>query len=433
MPSATPGPPLWSLLLTLALLLGPLNGCRASPMALPTAANTVAATPSPTYTFSTTPTAIRVTAQPPLTRLTAAASPTAAALAGRFAAAILARWPTAAAIVGKGWEYNTGIVLYGLAVVQQRSGDPTLLAYIQEWADGYVGPQGEFALPESNNLDLVQPANLLLYLYDATGDERYLAAARTIADDLLANHPRNGAGGFWHKDIYPDQMWLDGIYMAGPFLARLGAITGEAAYSDTAAEQALLIAAHTQDPRTGLLRHAWDASGAATWADPESGEAPVVWLRAMGWYVMALVDILTALPGDHPSRDALQAVVQRAAAGLAATQDPATGLWFQVVDQPTLPGNWVETSGSAMGVYALQRGVEAGLLEARYAAVAARGWAGLQTMVSFAPDGTPAIGGAVEGMGVQASAAAYLDKQRLSDSPHGLVGILLAAAAMEER
>jgi unsaturated rhamnogalacturonyl hydrolase len=124
-------------------------------------------------------------------------------------------------------------------------------------------------------------------------------------------------------------------------------------------------------------------------------------------------------------------VLQRAAAGLAATQDPATGLWFQVLDQPELPGNWIETSGSAMIVYALQAGVDAGLLDGRYAAVAGRGWQGLQAMVSLGPDGAPVVRGAVEGMGVQADAAAYLGKQRLENSPHGLVSILLASSVME--
>jgi unsaturated rhamnogalacturonyl hydrolase len=384
------------------------------------------------------PTAIRITAEPPPTRppLPAPTLPGEIGWSMRFAEAIMARWPNANDIVGHGWEYNTGIVLYGLAAVQRRQAaprdrDPRLLAYIQHWVDGYVGPQGEFTLPESDNLDLVQPANLLLYLYEATGEMRYLTAARTIADDLLANHPRNAAGGFWHKDIYPNQMWLDGVYMAGPFLARLSALTGEPGYADTAAEQALLVAAHTQDPASDLLRHAWDASGAAAWAEPATGQSPLVWSRAMGWYAMALVDMLTALPADHPGRDALLDVLQRAAAGLAATQDPATGLWFQVLDQPELPGNWIETSGSAMIVYALQAGVDAGLLDGRYAAVAGRGWQGLQAMVSLGPDGAPVVCGAVEGMGVQADAAAYLGKQRLENSPHGLVSILLASSVME--
>jgi len=352
-----------------------------------------------------------------------------------LSAYVMERWPEPAAIAGQGWEYNTGIVLWGLAVAQRSTGDPAALAYIQRWADGYVGAQGEFALPSSRNLDLVQPATLLLYLYDWSNDERYLTAARAIADDLLANHPRNGEGGFWHKDIYPNQMWLDGIYMAGPFLARLSAETGNPAYADTAARQALLLAAHTQDPASGLLRHAWDASGAAAWAEPDTGQAPVVWCRAMGWYAMALVDILDALPADHPGRDALLDVLQRAAVGLAGAQDPATGLWFEVLDQPGLAGNWVEPSGSAMIVYALQTGVTSGYLDARYAEAAARGWAGLQAtgLLGLSPTGEPVIRGAVEGTGVQLDAAAYLARRRLENSSHGLAGALLAASAMARR
>ncbi|MEN6478587.1 MAG: glycoside hydrolase family 88 protein [Anaerolineales bacterium] len=424
--------PLMSVWLALALVLSLVVGCR-RPAPVTAQATPTATAVAPTATRPVAPTLIRLTAAPPPSQSAATATPQPQALAERFTAAILARWPDANDIVGEGWEYNTGIVLYGLAVAQQRSGDPAVLAYIQRWVDGYVGPAGEFTLPQSHNLDLVQPANLLLYLYESTGEARYLTAARTIADDLLADHPRNAAGGFWHKDIYPEQMWLDGVYMAGPFLAQLGALTGEAAYGDAAAEQALLLAEHTQDPATGLLYHAWDASGQAAWAAPDTGRSPVVWLRAMGWYTMALVDMLQALPADHPSREALLAVLQSAAAGLADAQDRETGLWFQVVDQPDLPGNWVETSGSAMVIYALRKGVDADLLPARYGVVAARGWAGLQRQVTLGADGRPSITGAVEGMGVQPDAAAYVAKRRLTDSPHGLLGILLAATAMAGR
>lgn len=435
----------WASLLAVALTLAPC-GCRVAPPPTGAPAPTVAPPPTP----RSTPTAIRITAAPPPGR-TPTARPTTTPLhtptptatptplppqawAALLADGVLARWPDPQAIVGHGWEYNTGIVLYGLSAVQRQRGDPRLLAYIQRWVDAYVGPQGEFALPQADNLDLVQPANLLLELYEATGQARYLTAARTIADDLLANHPRNAAGGFWHKDIYPQQMWLDGVYMAGPFLVRLSALTGEAAYADAAVAQALLLAEHTLDPATGLLCHAWDASAAAPWADPATGRAPVVWLRAMGWYAMALVDMLAALPPDHPARPALVDVLQRAAAGLAAAQDGPTGLWRQVVDAPDLPGNGFESSGSAMVVYALRRGVDAGLLDARYAAVAARGWQGLQTqgLLSLGADGLPVVSGAVEGLGVQADAPAYLARQRLQNSPHGLMAMMLAATAMAE-
>jgi len=433
-------------LLIIALALAPC-GCGAE---------SAARLPTPTATIpllSPTSTPIRITAVPP--RMPAPHSPTEggtmmpipaststpkplpaelspAAWAALLAESVLARWPDPEAIVGHGWEYNSGIVLAGLSAVQRQSGDPRLLAYLQRWVDAYVGPQGEFALPQADNLDLVQPAVLLLDLYEATGQARYLAAARTIADDLLTNHPRNAAGGFWHKDIYPQQMWLDGVYMAGPFLVRLSALTGEPAYADTAVAQALLLAEHTQDANTGLLCHAWDASAAAPWADAATGRAPVVWLRAMGWYAMALVDMLAALPPDYPQRADLLTVLQQAAAGLAAAQDAGSGLWTQVLNAPALADNWLESSGSAMVVYALQRGVDQGLLDGHYAAVAARGWQGLlaQGLLSRGVDGLAVVSGAVEGTGVQVDAAAYLARQRLQNSPHGLAGLMLAATAM---
>jgi unsaturated rhamnogalacturonyl hydrolase len=195
--------------------------------------------------------------------------------------------------------------------------------------------------------------------------------------------------------------------------------------------QATLLARHAQDPETGLLRHAWDQDRNAAWAAAGTGLSPEVWSRGLGWYAMALVEMLQVIPENHSDFAQLQAVLQDLARGLRDTQDRETGLWYQVVDKGDRPDNWHETSGSAMFIYALQTGVERGYLDASYRAVARRGWRGLRAKVTSGADGTPSIIDAVEGMGVQASYADYVAKGRLSNSTHGLIAIMLASSLME--
>ena len=195
-----------------------------------------------------------------------------------------------------------------------------------------------------------------------------------------------------------------------------------------------MLAQHVQDTATGLLYHAWDDSPTgqkAAWADATTGRSPVIWGRAMGWYAMALVDLLDVIPANQARRGEMLTVLASMAAGIKSTQDPATGLWYQVVDQGSKSDDWLETSASGMFVYALKVGVAHGYLDASYLSVANSGWQGLKAKVTTDGNGLPTINGAVQGMGVQTSYAGYINQTALSNSPHGLCAILLAAAEME--
>jgi unsaturated rhamnogalacturonyl hydrolase len=355
-------------------------------------------------------------------------------LAVRFADAVLARWPNPANIApAPSWEYNHGIVLRGIEQVHRYTGDARYLQYLQRFADDAIGGSGTIALPAEHNLDEIQPAILLPALFLATGEERY----RTAAAGIRARYermPRNSAGGFWHKQMYPNQMWLDSIYMGEPFLGRYARVFGgcdEFCY-DTVTEQTLLLAEHVQE-QSGLLYHAWDGSPAqqkAAWADAGSGRSPCVWGRALGWYSMSLVELLIDLPADHPRRSAMLDVWGRLAPAIAQAQDTETGLWFQVVDQGERSDNWIESSASGMFVYALKLSADRDLLPVSYLDVAQRGWQGLRSQISESA-GRPSIQNAVQGMGVQTDYAGYVNQRRLTDSPHGLCAILLAASEME--
>ncbi len=349
----------------------------------------------------------------------------------RLADWVMATWPNPWEIHSGGWEYNAGIVLYGMGQIYRRTGEARYFEYIRRWVDHFVDGEGHLLLEGPPNLDLIQPGMVLLLVYEETGEARYRLAAEELLARLRA-HPRNAVGGFWHKEIYPQEMWVDGLYMAGPFCVRYARLFGpNDLCPDEAVRQAVLLAEHAQDPQTGLLRHAWDADASAPWADPVTGLSPEVWGRGMGWYTMALVEMLQDLPPEHPGREELLGILRWAARGLEATQDPHTGLWHQVLGKGSLPDNWLETSASAMFVYALKVGAERGYLEARYERIARRGWRGLQTKLRLEADGTPRVLDAVEGMGVQRDYAAYVSKARLTNSTHGLAAAMLAASVME--
>ncbi len=360
-----------------------------------------------------------------------AGAPVETPIAVRFADWIISTWPDPTMLTNKGWEYNNGIILHGISKVYEKNRDPRYLAYIQRFADAFVTQEGTVDLGPEHNLDTIQPGILLLFLYQETGGEKYRKAAEYVrgAFDRI---PKNADGGFWHKTRYPNEMWVDGIYMAEPFLVKYGHLFGnDTACFDTAVFQTTMAGRHTQDPQTGLLRHAWDCDRNAAWADPQTGLSPEVWSRGMGWFAMALVDMLKDLPADHQGRQEFLAMFRKLAAGLKQSQDPASGLWYQVVDKGSLPDNWHETSGSGMFVYALKAGMDAGYLERDYRPVVNKAWDGLKSKVSFGADGAPVISDAVEGMGVQVDYANYVNKRRLQNSPHGLCAILMAGSQME--
>ena len=353
----------------------------------------------------------------------------------RFADMILSKWPDPGTLdpAGNRWEYNTGIVLFGMSKIYERTRDKRYLDYIRRWVDSFVDSEGNIHWEQgkTHNLDYIQPAMLILFLHEQTGDPRYQAAAKTVRA-CYDKIPRNADGGFWHKAIYPNEMWVDGIYMAEPFLVRYGKLFGDSAFCyDTAVAQTTLLAGHAFNPKAGLPYHGWDQDRNAQWADPQTGLSPVFWSRGSGWFAMALVDILEVLPKSHPGYPRLAGLLREVAAGIRRVQDPATGLWFQVLDQGGKAGNWIEISGSAMFIYALRKASRLKYIDADYAAVAARAWRGLQSYVEVDPQGMPVITEAVRGMGVQKDFERYVGFARLKNSTHGLMGIQVASSEME--
>ncbi len=277
------------------------------------------------------------------------------------------------------WDYTTGLYADALIRLGERTGDPSYEKDAEDTIGSFVSPDGKIATygtdpaPAENqikggnkktqrySLDNIQSGVATLRLYDLTRQERYRAAADLLREQLKTQ-PRVREGGFWHKLGYPNQMWLDGLYMAEPFYARYAARFHEPADFDDVARQFTVIAAHTYNPATGLFFHGWDESKTQPWANPQTGASPTFWSRSIGWYAMALVDVLDTFPADHPARPALVALLQKVGAGLVRYQDPVSGVWWQVTDQGGRPDNYLEASASCMFVYALAKGVNEGFL-----------------------------------------------------------------------
>jgi unsaturated rhamnogalacturonyl hydrolase len=292
----------------------------------------------------------------------------------RMVDSVLARYPLEQAE----WHYEHALMVKAIAAVGESVGESRYTDFARAWVDWFVTPDGTIRSyrVDEFNLDQINPGKLLFWAYAQTGDERYRKALEVLRNQLQ-NQPRTVSGGFWHKKIYPYQMWLDGIYMAAPFYAEYALTFDEPEAFDDLTNQIILIEQHTRDPQTGLLYHAWDESKAMTWADLQTGCSPHFWGRAMGWYVMALVDVLDFLPTDHKNHAALVAILQNLAASLIRFQDGATGLWYQVVDAAGRPGNYRESSVSAMLAYGFAKGVRKNLLGSEYLLSAQRAYRGL--------------------------------------------------------
>jgi len=327
-----------------------------------------------------------------------------------------------AADLGK-WGYIPALYLYGQYLVYQRTRDPRYLAYIRSWADAHVDDQGKID-NDIHALDYMLPGNLMLALYRETGEQKYKIAAQTIRA-RLDTYPRTVDGGLWHATTRQHQLWLDGTYMSLPFLVRYGEAFGDRKYAyNEASRQLLLYASHLNDPTTGLLFHAYDESGTQPWAEPDGGHSSVFWARSIGWYGMALIEVLETMPKTHPARPKLIALVQQLVQAYAKYQDPKTGLWYNVVDKPDIDGNWEETSASSMYTYTISKAIERGYVSQKYQANACEGYRGVLSQISTDAKGDLHIANVCEGTNV-GGLDYYLKRQHPLDDLHGLGAFLI--------
>jgi unsaturated rhamnogalacturonyl hydrolase len=337
------------------------------------------------------------------------------------------------------WRYDQGVILKGFEGIWKATGDPAYFNYIQKSMDYYVDEKGDVKTykPAEYNIDHVNNARLLLLLYRVTGKEKYWKALSQMREQLKT-HPRTSEGGFWHKKIYPNQMWLDGLYMGEPFYAEYSMLTKDDTAFNDIAKQFILMEKHARDEKTGLLYHAWDESKEQKWSDKQTGKSPNFWGRSMGWYAMALVDVLDYLPVNHSKRKDLISILNRLSTAVLKVQDPATGLWYQVLDKPTYKGNYVEASASSMFVYALAKGVRKGYLPAKTLDPVRKAYNGIvKQFIETDANGMVHLNGtvAVSGLGGtpyrDGSVDYYLSEKVIQDDPKGIGAFLHAANEME--
>jgi unsaturated rhamnogalacturonyl hydrolase len=276
------------------------------------------------------------------------------------------------------WDYTTGLFTFALLKLNEQTNDPRDLEFAEAAIGSFITPDGEINgyKPQDESLDNIAPGRTVLVLWQITQDERYRNAA-TLLRKQLDTQPRTGDGGFWHKQRYPHQMWLDGLYMAGPFYAGYAKLFDEPADFDDVARQIRLADEHTYSLKTGLFYHGWDESKSQPWADRITGTSSNFWGRAMGWYAMAMVDVLDYLPTNHPARPEIIATFQKLCAGVVKYQDARTGLWWQVVDQGNRKGNYLEATASSMFVYAMAKGINHGYLPRSYEPAILKGYRGI--------------------------------------------------------
>ncbi|TDE16900.1 glycoside hydrolase family 88 protein [Dyadobacter psychrotolerans] len=302
-------------------------------------------------------------------------------------------------LVGKNtfarWDYEQGLMLKAIEKVWYRTGEGKYFEYIRKDLDQYVKEDGSIRTYKFDdfNIDNIPPGRALLTMYQQTqpDKEKYKKAADLLWKQL-SEQPRTKEGGYWHKKRYPNQMWLDGLFMGEPFAAEYSMLFNHPEHFDDIAKQFELIEKYAVDEKTGLVYHAYDESKEQQWADKKTGRSPHFWARAIGWYAVAIVEVLDYFPKDHPKRAELISYINRLAPVLAKYQDKQSGVWYQIVDQGTRKGNYLEASASCMFVYALAKASRLGYIPATYAATAKKGYDGiLKTFIEKEADGLISI------------------------------------------
>jgi len=288
------------------------------------------------------------------------------------------------------WDYCNGLELQAIYMVWKKTAEPKYFNYVKSYTDTIIASDGSitgYKLPDYN-IDKLNSGKILFDLYAKTKEEK-LKNAMDILRNQMKTHPRTNEGGFWHKKIYPNQMWLDGMYMASPYLAEYAYRFDEKELFDEVANQILTMAKHSYDLKTGLYYHGWDESRAQKWSNPQTGCSPNFWSRSMGWYMMAMVDVLDYLPKDHPKRAEIIKILNDLSKSLDKYRDPKTGMWYQVTDKVGAEGNYVESSGSAMFIYTWVKGAQKGYLPKEYLSKGLKAYDQfVKKFVKENPDGT---------------------------------------------
>jgi unsaturated rhamnogalacturonyl hydrolase len=335
------------------------------------------------------------------------------------------------------WAYD--VAFLGMAVDKLGNIDPRYSKYMEDWVNYFVHPDGsvtDYSINEYN-LDRIFPGRDVITVYERHPDPKYKIALDNFIEQL-ETQPKTNSGGYWHKEIYPWQMWLDGIFMASTYMAQYAKVFNAAEWLDVATTQTKMIYEKTLDPATGLLMHAWDESRQQKWCDPATGQSHYPWSRAMGWYTMAVMDILDYLPADHPDRKDLINIMQKTCDALLKVRDPKSGIWYQVLNQDGREGNYLEGSGSAMYIYVFAKGARLGYLDAKYRNIANSAFDEfIKQLVTVDDNGLVTIHNICGGCGLggnpyrDGSYEYYINEKRFDNDTKGVAPFILASIELD--
>lgn len=338
------------------------------------------------------------------------------------------------------WCYEDGCFYKGLADLYLADGAGWVPPVLIEQVDRMVAPDGTIAgyRPEEYNLDNINAGKVLFLLAERSGDGRYVKAQHALREQLKG-HPRTCGRNFWHKKAYPWQVWLDGLYMAQPFLARYSLEHEDGAALADVRHQFDSVRRLMRDPRTGLYFHGYDESRASKWADPQTGLSPCFWSRAIGWFAMALVDLVDIVPASHVDREFYGELLGEVASAVLAWQGE-DGLWMQVMDQPSRSGNYPESSASAMFAYAFLKGRRLGVLDDRFAEAARKAFDGIVARYLQVDGERAALGGICQMAGLgdingefgyrDGTFAYYVGEPVVENDPKGVGPLMMAWAEL---
>ncbi len=341
---------------------------------------------------------------------------------------MIRRYPAAELPPPGHFHYHQGVFLSGMCKTAALCGESRYLEYAGEWIRSVFSPDGrQILLYDHADLDDIQPGILLFPLWDATGQQFY----RTAMDTVMAqvpDIPRCECGGFYHKVRYTGQMWLDGIYMACPFIAEYGRRFGQPELIDLAVQEILLMRRNNRDPQTGLWYHAWDETGQKEWADKDTGCSPEFWGRSMGWVPVAILDVMEQMHPEDPRYTQLADIVRDMLEALSRYQSDE-GRWYQVVNKPGQQGNWLENSCSCLYAAAMAHGVRMGVLDPLFLDRARKAFSGVVGSLTWQGEDIQ-IGNVCIGTGV-GSYEYYCARPVHANDLHGVGTFLLMCAELE--
>ena len=337
------------------------------------------------------------------------------------------------------WSYDQGVILKGIEGVWKLYGDAQYYTYIQHSMDYYVHEDGTIKdyKRDEFNIDHLNNGKAVMALYNYSWKPKYKKAIELMRSQLV-DHPRTSEGSFFHKKIYTSQVWLDGLYMGQPFYAEYAKNYHEDTAFNDIARQFMMIEKHTRDPKTGLLYHGWDESKVQKWANKQTGASPNFWGRALGWYGVALVDVLDYFPADHPGRDSIINILNRFVKAVVKVQDAKSGLWYDVVNMPENPKNYKEASASSMLVYTIAKAIRNGYVSSSYLQNANKGYAGIiKEFIEVDAAGQTNLKGTVTVSGLggtpyrDGSFDYYMSEKVITNDPKGMGAFIMCSVEME--